>query len=196
MIHAASEAYQGNHVDPGSSIKAGLGRFWPIVAASVAKWLLILLAGSISILLIAVGSTILGWIAAVLAIPAFALPFMVWARFFAVPGVTILENLGVGESLRRSAELSDGFRWKIFGTFVVVYLIIFAIIMVASMVAMFAIKNFVIAQIASNLLSLVAFPLLSTLIVVLYYDLRIRKEGYDLELMQRELPPEPASQPV
>jgi hypothetical protein len=196
MIAAASDAYQGTQVDPGTAIKAGFRRFWPIVLASLAKWILIMLAASVAIILIAIGSVSIGPFAVLLAIPACAFPFMVWARFFAVPAVTILENLGVGDSLRRSAELSAGFRWRIFGTFVVVYLIMFAIMMTAMMTAMFTIKNLIIAQIASNLFSLLAFPLLSTLIVVLYYDLRIRKEGYDLELMQRELPSVPAGQPV
>ncbi|HJU90962.1 MAG TPA: hypothetical protein VJ672_16375 [Gemmatimonadaceae bacterium] len=196
MAIAASEAYQGRGVDPGSALRQALSRWVTIVLACVAKWLIIGIAGAVFAIVIGVGGALLGPLAAVLAIPAVALPIMMWTRFFAVPTVTVLENLGASDSLRRSSQLSDGFRWKVLGTYVIAYAIVFAITMAAMVVAMLAVKNMVLAQLASNLLSLLGFPLVGAVGVVLYYDMRIRKEGFDLELMQRELPAASAGQPA
>ena len=196
MAIAASEAYQGRAVDPGSALRQALSRWLTIVAACLAKWLLIGVAGLVVGIIVGVGGAVLGPLAAVLAIPALALPVMMWTRFFAVPTVTVLEGLGTSDSLRRSSQLSQGFRWKVLGTYVVAYAIVFAITMAAMVVAMLVLKNMILAQLASNLLSLLGFPLVGAVGVVLYYDMRIRKEGFDLELMQRELSAESAGQPA
>lgn len=196
MIVGASEAYQGNAVDTGSAVRAAWGRGWAIILAMLAKGALLALSGGAAMLVVAVASAAIGPLAALLAIPAIAVPLAVWVRFFAVPTVTVLEGLGVGASLSRSAQLSAGFRWKIFGTYFVTYAIVTAILLAAMVTAMLVVKNMVIAQIASNVLSLLGFPLIAAIDVVLYYDMRIRKEGYDLEVMQRELAAEPARQPV
>ena len=50
------------------------------------------------------------------------------------------------------------------------------------------------AELASNtvfvLALLVTTPLISIVLVLLYYDLRIRKEGFDLELLSQSLHPD------
>jgi hypothetical protein len=38
-----------------------------------------------------------------------------------------------------------------------------------------------------NLASLLIYPFFTVVITLLYYDLRIRKEGFDLEIMATEL---------
>ncbi|HJR43117.1 MAG TPA: hypothetical protein VJ812_13570 [Gemmatimonadaceae bacterium] len=195
MASAASEAYQGRSVDPGIALRHALSRWFTIVMACLAKWVIIGLSAAVFAIIIGVGS-VLGPLVALLAIPAIALPVMFWARFFAVPTVTVLETLGVSDSLRRSAQLSDGFRWKVLGTYIVAYAIVFAISMAALVVAMLLVRNMLLAQLVSNLLSLLGFPLVGAVGVVLYYDMRIRKEGFDLELMQRELSPQSAGQPA
>lgn len=179
---------------------AALARWWPIVKASLAKLVLIYLAFAV----VAFGMAILGGVlaasvspfAVLLVLPAFLFPLLVWARFFAVPAVTVLEGLGTGESLSRSSRLSEGFRWKILGTLIVAYLIIAAIGMGAWGLVFLAFKNMVVAQIANTLLSLLGFPLVSTIIITIYYDMRIRKEGFDLELLEREIGAASAAQPL
>jgi hypothetical protein len=196
MAIAASEAYQGRSVDPGSALRQALSRWFTIVMACVAKWVIIGLAAAVFAIIVGVGGARLGPLAALLAIPAIALPVMFWTRFFAVPTVTVLEGLGATDSLRRSSRLSEGFRWRVLGTYIVAYAIVLAISMAALVVAMMLVKNMLLAQLVSNLLSLLGFPLVGAVSVVLYYDMRIRKEGFDLELMQRELSAPSAGQPA
>jgi hypothetical protein len=199
MLLGASEAYQGRDVVPGQAMSTALKRWWPIIKASLAKlaliyvaFLAVTIAGA---LLAAALGFLLGPFGFLVILPAFVFPLLVWARFFAVPAVTILEGLGTGESLSRSSTLSEGFRWKILGTLVVAYLIIGAIGMGAWAVTFLIVKNMVFAQIANTLLSLLGFPLVSTIIITIYYDMRIRKEGFDLELLEREIGASSAPQP-
>jgi hypothetical protein len=196
MVAGASEGYQGNTVDPGSAVRTAWRRKWAIILAMLAKAVLLALAAGVATVIVAIGTAVLGPGGALIAIPAIVLPIAVWVRYFAVPTVTVLEGLGVGASLSRSTHLSAGFRWQIFGTYLVTYAIVTAILLAAMVVTMLLVKNVVLAQIASNLLSLLGFPLVAAIDVVLYYDMRIRKEGYDLELLQRELAAEPVRQPI
>ena len=45
----------------------------------------------------------------------------------------------------------------------------------------------ILPHVVSTILTVLAYPLIVVVNVVLYYDLRIRGEGYDLELMTRQL---------
>jgi len=46
----------------------------------------------------------------------------------------------------------------------------------------------VVAAVAGNLAGMVIYPFLNIAIMVLYYDQRVRKEGYDLDVMTSAIP--------
>jgi hypothetical protein len=46
----------------------------------------------------------------------------------------------------------------------------------------------VVAAVAGNLAAMVFYPFLNIAIMVLYYDQRVRKEGYDLDVMTSAIP--------
>ena len=120
-----------------------------------------------------------------------------WA--LAIPAA-VLEDKGVGDSLSRSSELSEGNRWRIFVIMVLFFVLNFAVGMlfqwpitmgvallakgggaaalawvgVASAVASF------ISQCLVGALGTIAFSLV-------YYDQRVRKEAFDLQLMMATL---------
>ncbi len=102
--------------------------------------------------------------------------------------VLVLESgLGPIGAMNRSWELTKGFRWKVFVTVFVAALILAVPSMVVGVLA--AVGSVLgtwpplISVVLSGVLQIFAYPFLYVVITVLYYDLRVRKEGFDLELL-------------
>jgi len=100
----------------------------------------------------------------------------------------ILEQpVGPIDAMSRSWELTKGFRGKVFVTMFVAYLFLLIPTMIVGVVA--GIGAFVgtwppmVTAVLTGILQIFAYPFLYVVYTVLYYDLRVRKEGYDLELL-------------
>jgi hypothetical protein len=118
----------------------------------------------------------------------------------AVPAL-VLENLSATQALRRSAMLTQGFRWNIF-------LILLLMIMINAVVVMLFQGPFLVAGavlrhglgvmpawlrapyvISAGLAGALSGPLLMIALSLVYYDTRVRKEGFDLEMMLSAIGP-------
>ncbi len=151
------------------------------------------------------GSAILAGILAGLAIIAgfflLIIPgIIVYLALSLIYPVIIAEDSGGAESLGRSWELTKGYRWKIFVAGLVSIAVSTAItygiqiplliISAASFTPGAAPVWFVIINaLASILGSVVPAPLLAIASCLIYYDARVRKEGFDLQRMLDQLPP-------
>jgi hypothetical protein len=93
--------------------------------------------------------------------------FFVWYLFTAP--VVVIESVGGMRALQRSRELGRGFYMRNVGIFLFLYILL---VLVAGVVALAF--DFDI----SGLLEAVALPPVSILPILLYYDMRTRKEGY------------------
>ncbi len=113
----------------------------------------------------------------------FLLPaFYVVARFAVVRQVIVLEDAGAGRALSRSSTLSAGLKMHILGTLALIVLLLLAVNIGAGLlIAM--IPSHVIVNVLSTALSVVIGPILGIAETVLYYDLRIRREGFDVEYL-------------
>jgi len=110
---------------------------------------------------------------------------------FALPALFVEDVRGV-KALRRSFELVRGRWWPTFGAITIGYILasvvsavaqgIFAIVIVAGVDS-----SSVLAVIIISLAGLVGYalttPFQAALLLVIYFDLRVRKEGFDLELL-------------
>lgn len=129
----------------------------------------------------------------------------IWA--VAVPAL-VVEGLGPIRSLGRSRRLVSGRFWPVLGTVVLAGLLASVLqgILVAPVIVLqltgqsFLLTSLLtgVAQLAGSALTL---PYTAAVTAVVYFDLRVRKEGYDLELLARgvgvEPPPEdPADRPA
>ncbi|MGD0731738.1 MAG: hypothetical protein ABR956_10770 [Terracidiphilus sp.] len=105
-----------------------------------------------------------------------------------------IENLGAQASIKRSVGLSEGGRWRICGGFLVPLvppLIVLggsaALIEYLKAVSPLLAESPLIAAslngLAALLMGLVFTPFNSIVLTLLYYDQRIRREGYDIERM-------------
>jgi hypothetical protein len=112
-----------------------------------------------------------------------------WYGF--APIVVALEGLSGRAALKRSKALSKGCFWRVTGFFVVVLLGMSLLFIGGNALldwpsfrpASFWVSRLVLAVIQTG----VAAPLWYISLVVLYYDLRARKEAYDSKLLAEEL---------
>jgi hypothetical protein len=151
-----------------------------------------------SILLLVIGFILL-------IIPAF---FLMIALSLAIPAV-IIENITASEAIRRSFSLTQGRRFRIFVICLLVggiaYIISFVINSpVLVMIGILGFKNAGSIPIGLNILSAftsfisscLAMPISTIAISIIYYDQRVRKEGFDLQLMMSSLESEPSETTV
>lgn len=194
LVDAAASRYLGREATVGSALGVGLrasGRlfvmgvvaflaflvFWTVTAVVmgvVGQWWMIV-AG---ILVLCVGTAYLA------------------ASWMVSPAIATLEGLGPIASLRRSWSLSSGHRWRILGLMLLLVILQFvlsaliSLLLVASIAADEGLQ--IAVQQAVNLLTTIAWaPVYWGTFAVLYYDLRVRKEAFDLQLAAEALPRAP-----
>ncbi len=108
--------------------------------------------------------------------------FYVAARFFAVNSAIVLEDAGVGEAFTRSSELSEDRKRHILNTLLLVWIIYFLLSVCVAVVATL-LRSPVLTIIGSTIFSIVGYPIVALTSMLLYYDCRIRGEGFDIEWM-------------
>ena len=115
------------------------------------------------------------------------------ASWMVAPAVLILEGAGPIVSLRRSWALSTGNRWRILGLIVLLFVIqivlstLLSTLLLASVTADQVVQ--LVVQQGVNVLASIAWaPVYWGTFAVLYYDLRVRREGFDLQLAAEALP--------
>jgi MFS family permease len=135
-----------------------------------------------------------------LVLAALVLVGWVVMRFAVSIPVFLLEKQGAVDSMTRSGVLTRGHRWRIFGAVVVMYIVVSVVQFL--FVMPFSILTFVYAAkgllpmwiqvgqaVAGAIAGTVAGPLFMITLALIYYDVRIRKEGFDLESMMNALKP-------
>ena len=172
MISAVSDAYLGRPVDIGSSFRRVSGRFAHVLAAVIVKAITIFIG---FLFLIVPGFYFLG-------------------KYFAVPATVVLEDRSAGEALGRSSVLSEGLKGHVLKTLVLVWGIYIALSFAvsvmggaAAVLTQSATLLIVFTQLVNAAFRIFLYPLIPIVHTLLYYDARIRKEGYDLELMAEGL---------
>jgi hypothetical protein len=110
------------------------------------------------------------------------------------PTALVLERLGPIEAMGRSWNLTRGYRGKVFGTLLItVFLIVLPYIALgavsAVLIPLAGSAGVVLAGLLMVTLGVLISPFFYVALTVLYYDLRIRKEGFDLEVLANTLRP-------
>jgi hypothetical protein len=166
-----SGTYLGERSGAGESLRYGLTRLLPLMVA----YIVMSIALPIAFILLIVPFFYLG---------------VKWSMTYAA---IVAERTGPFSGMGRSWELTRGHWWRVFGTLLVVVLITF----VLSFVALVAIGAAAVAlddtigttayatviTLATILVLAVLYPLIAAIVTVVYYDLRVRNEGFDLQLL-------------
>lgn len=106
-----------------------------------------------------------------------------WSQIFCV---VILERRRAVDALRRSWEMTKGYRWTILGLNIIIVLIYYGLYFGVTMLSMGIVFLIPSGEILSSLITLILtlplqmvyIPLQYALMVVIYYNLRIKKEGF------------------
>ena len=124
---------------------------------------------------------------------------LIFLRLSLLAPSLIIEGRGAVSAIRRSWMLTKGNVGKILGVFLIAYLLVMVIsgilegptqaIMLldrskgASVPQVVTVLNALVATVVDTVL----VPITSIVAILLYYDIRIRREGFDLEMLAGEL---------
>jgi len=157
VVYGAFQDMRGRPVRLDETVAKALARFLPVIGVAIC----VALAFAFAALLLVVPG------------------FIVFTMYSVAQPVCVVERLGVFASMGRSASLTKGHRWRIFGLFLA--------IMIASgvfsgiLMAIFSLGGVLIAQIANFIWSALFGAFFSINFVVAYHDLRVAKEGIDTD---------------
>lgn len=168
LVRLSAGQYLGERRELGDVVREVLPRVPTVMATALGRYVL----GIVGLLALIVGV------------------LYVLARWFAVTPAVVLEREGFRGAFARSSALSDGHKRHILNTLLLGWLLYFVGSIAVALVAEMGGRMLSIA--ASSIYTVVAYPIIGILEMLLYYDMRVRKEGYDLQVMADALEPAPA----
>jgi hypothetical protein len=171
VLRAVSVAYLGGTPDWKESLRAATARLRSLI------WLGFLMFGGLALAAIA------------LVVPAIWLG-VAWALAFPV---LIAEGQRGTSALGRSFRLVQGRWWPTFGALFLAFLFQFFLGLVFGIPLAFLSFNMesnspvalAITTVLNVLASVITTPFMAAVLVLLYFDLRVRKEGFDLQLLSQ-----------
>jgi len=199
---ATTRAVSDRYLDRPSSLLSAYRAAWSRLGALIAMILILIVvyAGSLAVAILftaLLGAAGAGGLGALLAVIAFLglIPvlIMIYVRtVVAVPAI-VLERVSGWGGLKRSWQLIGGRFWPTFGRMLLLVLITSIISGVVSTIFqvpgnLIAPNNsFVFQQVAGAIAAVFVGPITYIGVTLLYYDIRIRKEGFDIEMLARSL---------
>jgi hypothetical protein len=142
----------------------------------------------------AAGAAIIGIVVIVAALLAFAVFIALYVRYAVAIQACIVEGLGPRASLKRSVLLTKGGRWRVVAIYLIFMLL--GVILGGGLGALAGaaggllhniIAAAVLVYLAGFVAGSIAGPLSTIGLSLLYYDERVRKEAFDLQLMLSSL---------
>ncbi|MDQ6830294.1 MAG: hypothetical protein M3081_15665 [Gemmatimonadota bacterium] len=176
-----SEAYLGREPSAGAALRQALSRAGSLIAVLLVQMLAGFIAFAASMPFLLLGPL---WLIGVM-----VLLLIAYAWTFAMPAVVILEGRRAVASFDRSYKLVQGHMRRVAGilavTTVLVWIMSIVTLVLVQMLA--SLLHVAALGLIGSFAQLLFFPMVGVVVTLLYYDLRIRKEGFDLEMMASEL---------
>jgi hypothetical protein len=171
VLRAVSVAYLGGTPDWRDSLRAATSRLGSLI------WLAFLMAGGLFLGALALFFPFI-WLG------------VSWSVSF--PALIAEEQRGTG-ALRRSFNLVRGRWWSVFGALFLAFLLQFFMGLVIGLPLGILTANsdsasagaLIIGTLVSVASSVITTPFMAAVLVLIYFDLRVRKEGFDLELLSQ-----------
>jgi hypothetical protein len=171
LTKLGSEAYLNG--EPGrieDAIKAVLPRVPALIGSAIGRWFLITLG---FMLLIVPG-------------------IIFFLLYVAVTAVIVLEGKSVTEAFGRSQQLTRNQKMHVFGTYLLVFVIYVLLSIGVLVLTGFLAFSVVVPQVVWTLFVILFYPIFGISEMLIYYDLRVRNEGYDVEMLAGSLGERPA----
>ena len=201
-IRIISDSYLGQEPELGAALRFGVAKIVPLLLVTMSKGLLLVLIylfGALGIGLMVLLGRLLGPAIGALMIIA-GVVGLVWLVAWVACGygtttpIVVLEELSSSfDAFGRSWELTRGMRGKIFGTVAVAWLmsqflpqmVVGGISGILGAAGNMWLQPFFV--VIASLLGIVLAPILPCALTLLYYDLRVRREGFDLQILSEQL---------
>ena len=178
LIHAVSEQYFRQTIGIGRAYRFAWRRSGALLGATILTFLaiaaiLIIAIGIAKVISSEAGSTI----SFIFAAPGFCAALYLSISWVFIYEAALLEGLGPIAALSRSSALVKGNWWRVWGIMLVLGIITSAITAIFGKLP----------EAGTAIGSILSTPILVIGNVLLYYDLRVRKEGYSLESLAGEI---------
>lgn len=192
LIYASAQTYLQRDVTASDALRRGFLRFWPYFISGL-LWFLV----------------VVGLSATLIGIP-FALFFGIRWGLCGMPA--LLEGCAARAALKRSSALVKGTWWRVFGITLALLLLWLMLLFILKSTVGFVliltgvtesvnlqemlrrmvippspaevgVLSYTIAAFTDSVATILTIPIVNIGSMLLYFDLRIRKEGYDIEMM-------------
>lgn len=209
LVRQASRSYTGQPTSLGDGAGAGWRAAMTLLGsgliAGLSLGVLMMLVGLVvyflNLIVAGLGIASLSLGMGIVSMLGFAAAFcMVAALYFAVVPAVVVEDKGPMEAVARSLELAQGALPRIAGTMVVSLLITYlpqvALVMATGAFTGLSgqdamggpqLAAFALQQLLSLGIGMLTTPFLVSVVVVLYYDRRVRSEALDVQLVTEQL---------
>ncbi len=157
VLYGSFQAMRNRPVEIGESLKKGLARLVPIIGLSICVGLAVV-----------VGMMLL-------VVPGFILLSM----FFVALPACVVEGLGPFQSMGRSSALTKGHRWKIFGIWIVLGIV--GGVVGGVITSVLSVGGSALSVIGQMVWDALMGAYQSIVVAVAYHDLRVAKEGVDID---------------
>jgi hypothetical protein len=179
-VFIVSESYLGGELDAGPALTRAAPLIWRLIVCSI------LIA-----IIVFVGFLM------------FFLPgiILICGLMLAFPALVLEPGSTATASLSRSWQLTRGSRWRMLGLLVTLLVLLYVpMVAIGGVLSLFApsgpltharspFRIGLIPLAAMGVVQVFVYPLFYCVLTVAYYDLRVRKEGFDLEVLAAALRP-------
>jgi len=201
-IRVISDSYLGHEPELSSSLRFGVEKIIPLLLVALSKTLLIILLYLAAALVVGLlffmgrmfGSAMSGLMAFLGVIGAVWLVIWVACGYAMTTPIVVLEDLSSSfDAFGRSWELTRGARGKVAGTIIVTWLIsqFLPQMVIGGISGALGISGNQSLQpvfvVVASLMGIVLAPILPCALTLLYYDLRVRREAFDIQVLSEQL---------
>ncbi len=185
IVYAACESALGRQVTAGGVFKGVMRRYFPLLG----YWLIF--------------NTLTAELAIFLCIAPFILWLWVFVMWVAVVPAMFVEGIGISAAVTRSRQLVQGRWWRTFLILFLTYVLYFVLSIALNGFINLAqgLLGLVVSQFVASAITLASGQIIAALIapvaqivfVLIYFDLRVRREALDLFQMAYRLPAQQAT---
>jgi hypothetical protein len=183
ILHVAFENMRNRSASIAEAMRVGLRRFFPLLVLGIGIGILMMLvlsglSAATSAALPLMSANAISRVAApiVAGLLGFAAIAILYTTWFVAAAACIADRRGPFSALRRSAQLTKGHRWRIMGLTLLLFIVLVIIRLLLSPPG-----GTIVTFLSHLTLSAVWGAFYAIVIAVCYHDLRVAKEGVDIE---------------
>ena len=168
VVHAVATVYTGVPPSISASVRQAARLGVPLIAGQLMLMLLLFISALLAVVLIGIPMLVV---------------FLVVMAFY--PQAIIIERITYVPAFRRSAGLVKGNWWRVFGIGVCYLLII--VIPALLLLSLAGLTSSLAANLALAAVGALGMPWMAIGATLLYFDLRVRQEGFDVDTLTLEI---------